>query len=73
MPKRIVKHFVMVQRDGVLKYPTVGKEFDFTAEELEAFNKQTPCPVAKVVVKDESKVAAPVAVKKPPVVVDKPA
>ena len=75
---RLVKHSVMVQRDGVLKYPTVGKPFDFTATEVEAFNKQKPCPIEKIVVADEPKVveakvveAAPA--KKPVQIADKAA
>lgn len=58
MPKRIVKQPVMVQREGKLVYPTVGKEFDFTGEEVTSLNKLQPKALGLIVVNDPPKVEA---------------
>lgn len=59
MPKRIVKDLVILYRDGKQIVPEVGKEFDFTADELTSIAKSNAKALAKV--GDQSEViAAPI-------------
>lgn len=59
MPKRIPTDLVILYRDGKQIVPEVGKEFDFTTDELTSIAKSNPKVLAKV--GDQSEViAAPI-------------
>lgn len=48
MPKRIVNDLVILYREGKQIVPEVGKEFDFTAEELNSVTKSNPKALSKI-------------------------
>lgn len=52
MPKRVPVKSIVLFRDGKQVRPTIGKEFDFTAEELKDINDLSPKSVRKVIVED---------------------
>lgn len=47
MPKRITRGTVVLTRNGKRVVPTIGKLFDYTADELDKINKLNPNAVAK--------------------------
>lgn len=59
MSKRIVKHSVMIQREGQLIYPPVGQEFDFTPSEITEINKQNKKALGLIVETDAPAAPAP--------------
>lgn len=60
MPKRIVKDTVVLYRGGKQVVPEVGKEFDFTAEEVTSITKSNPKALGKIG-GDTAAIAAPIA------------
>lgn len=53
MPKRIPVETIKVRRDGKPVIPTIGKPFDFTAEELDDINKVRPQAVRKLIMEEQ--------------------
>jgi hypothetical protein len=49
MPQMMVKHAVVVMRDGQRVTPEIGKAFDFTEAELKELEAAEPVPVRPVV------------------------
>lgn len=52
MPKRIPVKSIVLNRDGKQIRPAIGKEFDFTTEELADIMANAPGHVRKVIVED---------------------
>lgn len=53
MPKRIPLKSVIVQRDGKQIRLPIGKEFDFTADELKDIESSSPNSLRKIVIEDK--------------------
>ena len=52
MPKRIVKDTIVLYRNGKQVVPEIGKEFDFTSDELKEINKLNKVAVEHIVTTD---------------------